>query len=102
MSEELQKKIDALTAENNNMKQQIAQSQAGVEGLLSQLDAHREQLNESLNAGLNMRTNVIFLKKQNSKQVSEYNELKKQFDGVNKQLQDATMRIAELDALIPG
>lgn len=83
MSEDLQQKVDTLNLENANLKKQLEVNQAGIDGLLSQLDAHREQLNESLNSGLTMRTNVLFLKKQNQK-------LTNQLDSANK-------RIAELE-----
>ena len=83
MSEELLK-------ENEALKKQLAQNQQGVEGLLAQLDAHKEHLNESLNSGLNMRTNVIYLKKQNNVLTAQVNELKKSLEEANKKLLEVT------------
>jgi len=83
MSEELLK-------ENEALKKQLAQNQQGVEGLLAQLDAHKEHLNESLNTGLNMRTNVIYLKKQNNTLTAQINELKSQLEQANKKLSEIT------------
>ena len=82
MVETLQKKVDELNAENNKLKTELENSKSGFDVMLSQLDAHREQLNESLNVGLNLRTNVVHLKKQNQK-------LAQEMDNVKKQLADA-------------
>lgn len=98
MSEDLQKKIDTLTSENNNLKQQVANHPQILDSMNSQLDAHREQLNEALNAGITFRTSIIHLKKLNNTLTQQLDNTKKTLDGVNKQLEDATKRITELEA----
>lgn len=86
MSEELQKQVKDLTEANQNLNNQIAQSSAGVEGLLSQLDAHREALNESLTTGLNMRATIMHLKKVNFKLTNQFNEISKKLEDANKKI----------------
>lgn len=98
MSEELKKKIDELTAENDQQKKTISQSQAAIDGLTSQVDAYREQLNETLTLGMTLRTNVIHIKRQYQNLSQEHDNLKKAFNGVNKQLEDATSRIGEIES----
>ncbi len=83
MSEALQNEIDRL-------RQELVNKDAGVEGLLSQLDAHREQLGESINAMMPLRTNIIHIKKQ-------YNKLHGEHEALKKTLEAAQKRVAELE-----
>ncbi len=80
MSEELEQQICNLNsqlaevrAENNNLKTQMVQSQAGINSLLAQLDAHKQQIQQDSQIGLNLRTNCILLDKSN-KQIAEAND----------------------------
>ena len=93
MSDMMQKEIDSLKLELANVKQ-------GIDGLLSQIDAHREQLNESLNSGLTMRTNVIFLKKQNNKVTAELNAEKEKLAALTLEYNNSLQRVTELDAAL--
>jgi chromosome segregation ATPase len=83
MSEALQNEIDRL-------RQELASKDAGIEGLLSQVDAHREQLNESINAMMPLRTNVIHLKKL-------YNKLHGEHEALKATAEVAQKRVAELE-----
>lgn len=96
---DLQKKIDELTVENTNLKNQLQQNGAGVENLLIQIDAHKGMLNESLSAALNLRTHMIGLQKQNKQVVDHANALQKQIDTLKAELEIAKQRIAELTSL---
>lgn len=80
MSEELVQQVNDLKCENENLKvenanlkNQMAQNQAGVHGLLAQLDAHKQKINEDSQISLNVRTNCILLQKSN-KEIAEANE----------------------------
>lgn len=83
MSEELQ-------AENAALKQQAEQNSAGIHGLLAQLDAHKQMLNENLSVTLNLRTNTILLQKSNKEICDKNAEL-------IRLLEEANKRIAELE-----
>lgn len=96
MLEELQKKVNDLTAENATYKAQSVQSQAGIEGLLSQIEAHREQVNEFIVTSLNLRANLMQVKKHNNKLNSQIAELQKQVESLNKQLAENSKLIEEL------
>lgn len=103
MSEDLQKKVETLAVENANLTAQLNQHKQALDGMMAQLDAHREQLNENLNTGMQLRTNLIFVKKQNATLTKQNEEWQNKLNAVNKQLEDATKRIAdlELEAVTP-
>lgn len=84
MSEDLIKKFAALDAENAGLKKQLEQNANNLDGMMSQLDATREQLNESLTISLNVRTNLI--------------HIKKQYQKVSAELEIAQKKIASLEA----
>lgn len=84
MSEELEKQVSDLNAqlaevraENNNLKQQMLQNQTGIHSLLAQLDAHKQQIQQDSQIGLNLRTNCILLDKSNKELVAANDVLKK-------------------------
>lgn len=84
MSEELEQKINDLIAENqnlknenNSLKNQMTQNQSGIHGLLAQLDAHKQKINEDSQVSLNIRTNCILLGKSNKELVDANEVLKK-------------------------
>jgi hypothetical protein len=97
MSEELQKKVNELTEANKNLTQQVINHSQGAEALMAQLDAHKGMLNESLTASLQLKAHALLLEKQSKRLQDVVDELNKQVQGVNKQLEDATARIADLE-----
>jgi hypothetical protein len=68
----LQDKFDRVSQENIALKKQLENNAQGVQGLLAQLDAHKQMMNDSLNQGLALRTQLILLQNQN-KQLNEHN-----------------------------
>lgn len=60
-----------------------------VNGLVYQLDAHKQMLNENLQISLNLRTNLCMFQK-------EYQKLQVQVADLTKQLADANAKIVEL------
>lgn len=94
--------VATLTKEIEELKKQAAQNSQGVEGLLAQLDAHKQSLNEALNAGLNLRTNFIIVQKQAQNFANQLNEANKQIVSLNQQLSDANAKIASLEAPQPA
>jgi len=74
---ELQTKVESLNVENEALKKQLQQNGQGVTALLAQIDACKQQLNETNQASLNLRTNCILLQKQNQ-------DLMQQLQAVNK------------------
>lgn len=90
--------VENLNKEIEELKKQSAQNAQGVEGLIAQLDAHKQSLNEALNVGLNLRTNFILVQNQAKKFANELNEANKQIASLNQQLTDATAKIAALEA----
>jgi len=93
MSDLEQEKIDALTKRNAELEQQMSQNSQGIHGLLAQLDAHKQSLNEALNVGLNLRANLILVQKQNQ----EFND---RIKTLSSQLDEANKKVAELSAPI--
>jgi chromosome segregation ATPase len=91
MSEVMQKEID-------DLKNQLVQKDTALEGLLSQIDAHRETLNETLNIGMNLRTNVIHVKKANQKLIQELQTEKTKSSSLLIEHDTAVKRITELDS----
>jgi predicted RNase H-like nuclease (RuvC/YqgF family) len=76
------KMSEDLIKENQSLKNELKQFKASLNVSTSQLDAHREQMNESLNLGLQLRTNVILLKKENqllSKEIESRNKIIAEF-----------------------
>jgi FtsZ-binding cell division protein ZapB len=81
--------IHNLRSENNNLKDQLNKNSQGVQGLLIQLDACKELLNQNLNSDLQLRTKVLFLQKSNKEFLEHINALKKKIDDLeNKVNQD--------------
>ena len=92
---DLQTKIDELTKENEALKLQAVQNSVGVENLLCQIDAHKGMLNENFHVGLNLRTNILMLQKQNKQVVEHANDLQKQ-------LSASQAKIVELESSAPA
>jgi chromosome segregation ATPase len=86
MSAELEAQVKSLQDENNNLKSQLAQHQQGFDGMSAQLDAHREQLNESLVAGITARTNAIYFKRNSEKVAKQLEEAKKELASAKAEL----------------
>lgn len=86
MSDELKKKIEDLTTENNNLKATLQNNANGIQTVLAQLDAHKQMINENNQIGVNLRTNIILFQKQN--------------EMLNEQLKIANSKIVELEAKI--
>jgi phosphate starvation-inducible protein PhoH len=76
--------LETLTKENEELKRQFALNSQGVQGLLAQLDAHKQSLNEALNINLQLRTNLILFQKQNQ----EFTDQIKNLTATNKALYD--------------
>jgi chromosome segregation ATPase len=91
MSEVLQKEID-------DLKVAALGKDAALEGMLSQIDAHREVLNEHMNTNMNLRTNVIHVKKANQKVVQELHAEKTKSASLLAQYEEVLKRNTELDA----
>lgn len=89
-----------LKNEINTLKQDIINRDASFEGLMSQIEGHREQLNESLNAGLTARSNVIYMKKLHNKVSSELKSELEKNATLRLELDNAVKRITELDAAL--
>lgn len=84
----------ALDIEIAKLQQELFQKDQGLEGLLAQLDAHKALINESLSASLLLKANQILGQKQNQKLVDTISSLQKQ-------LEDATTKITELESAKP-
>lgn len=52
-----------LETENATLKKQVESLRTGIESLNAQLEAHKGMLNESLNASIQLRTNLVLLSK---------------------------------------
>lgn len=82
--------IETLQKEIETLKQQAINNSQGVNGLLAQLDAHKNMLSESITSVLHLRTNLILFEKSNKEIAERNSELKKS-------LEEAHKRIAELE-----
>ena len=89
MTEDLQKKVDELTQENNQLKAQATQNSRGVQGLLAQMDAYKDQLSESMGTALNLRTSLIMFQKQNKEYETHVGQLNKRIEELTKKLEEA-------------
>lgn len=76
----MSEQLNALELENKNLKVQAENNSKGVEQLLSNLDAHKQMLNEQLQTSLALRTNLITLSKQNQNLTAQVEDLKKKLD----------------------
>jgi chromosome segregation ATPase len=85
--------IKKLTDENEQLKKQAEQNSKGVEGLLAQLDAHKGNLSEAIQTGLNLRTQLILFQKENKRVTDFATDLQNKLDAANK-------KIAELEAAV--
>ena len=81
---------DELQVENENLKKQALQNSQGIQGLLAQVDAYKQLVNENTQISINLRTNLILFQK-----ASE--ELSGKVSALNKQLEEAKARIVELE-----
>ncbi len=79
MSDELKNENEILKNKNESLKQLLAQNNNNVAGLVAQLEAHKQMLNDSLNTGLQLRTNLILFQKNNQ-------ELSERLEAANKSL----------------
>lgn len=75
-----QEMIQTLTQENEKLKEQNNY-------LCSQLDAHRGLLNEQLQTGISLRTNLIILQKQLQEMVPKNKTLDDEIKRLNEELQ---------------
>lgn len=57
--------LKQLELDNAALKKQLENNGKGVEGLLCQLDAHKQMINEALTQSVGFRTQIILLQKQN-------------------------------------
>ena len=87
---------EELKSENENLKQQLSNNTQGINSLVAQLEAHKQSLNDSLNLGLQLRTNLIMFQKANKELTDSLATQKQQIDSLSQQLEDATNRIAML------
>jgi len=83
MSEELEKQVSDLNAQlvelrntNVNLQNQMNQNQVGIHGLLAQLDAHKQKINEDSQISINLRTNCLLLDKSNKELIAANDVLK--------------------------
>lgn len=72
---------DALKNENQNLKNQN-------EMLMAQIDAYRAVLNEQLQAGINLRTNLVILTKRLQDSDSKVKSLQTALDAANNQINE--------------
>jgi|HubBroStandDraft_1064217.scaffolds.fasta_scaffold298424_3 chromosome segregation ATPase len=88
--------LESVKKENEGLKQQLAQNGRGVEGLLAQLDAAKQVIQEHINNSLGLRTNLILFDKQTKQLNAHIENSNKQIASLNQQLADATKKIEEL------
>lgn len=84
MSQEFLNKIAALDKEIVQLKDQLTKNSQGVENLFTQIEAARDQINESTHISLNLRTTIIALKKENQKLGAYAKDLQDKLDALNK------------------
>ena len=53
-----------MSDELESLKKDLQQHKDGIDGLLAQLDAHKQMFNESLNSNLQLRAQNLLLQKQ--------------------------------------
>lgn len=82
-----QKTIDTLNAENAGLKRQVQQTSDAVHGLLAQIDAHKQELNNAIQNSIMLRTNTIILQKSNKELVDKINALNAMIADLNKKLE---------------
>jgi chromosome segregation ATPase len=97
MSEELQKIIDELKEENKRLLQQALANSQGVEQILSQLDAHKAMLNDSLTSTLHLKAQVILFEKHIKRLNEAAVESQSIIEGLKNKLTEAEAKIANFE-----
>ena len=83
-----QNELDTLKQQNANLNDQINRTNAGVNNLFAQLEAHRAELNDSRAISLQLRTQIVILQKSNNELQEKLKSLetpKPSVDAVTKQ-----------------
>ena len=83
------------------LEKQLQNQSNGMQQLIAQLEAYKASLNESLNTSIQLRTHLFLLQKQIKDDELKKQNMQKQIDSINQQLNDATKRIAELEKPLP-
>ena len=95
MSDDMQKRIDQLQAENVKLNGQIQNMREASESLIAQADASKLMLQESINSCLASRTENSMLSKKVNALTTDLEKQKKQIESLNHQLSDATAKLTE-------
>lgn len=82
----LQSEVSVLKQQNEILKKQLIEQNKGVEGLLAQLDATRQTLNEAMNGAITIRTHLSMAQKQNQELNNVIDALKKEIENLRNQL----------------
>lgn len=94
---DLQNELENEKRANADLKAQLHQFQSGSNNLLAQIESYKQTFNETMNGVLILRTNLVLAQRQCQDQAAVINDLNQKLAGVNKQLEDATKRIGELE-----
>lgn len=89
--------LDLLKSENESLKNQLTKVNDDFKIISSQLEAHIQQLNESISNSLNLRTSAILLQKNNKELLDQIELLKKQINDLNVSLKNANTQISVLE-----
>jgi len=79
-----------------NLTTELANTKGQLNGIASQLEAHKGMLNEMITGSLNLRTTLVQFQKANQEMNHKFNESTKQINTLTQQLADANAKIAEL------
>lgn len=98
--------LETITNENQNLKKQIEQTSAGVDNLMTQLQAYKDALTDMNNLNLNLRSNLIATQKQyqqiingHAQAAKQVNDLTDKLRVANQLLDEEKRKIAELTSI---
>lgn len=76
-----------------NLQAQLDQAVSQGNGLVAQLDAHKQMLSEVIGSGLNLRATLLLVQKNNEELSAKIGELNKTIEGLNQELADAKAKL---------
>lgn len=103
----MSEQLNPLELENAQLKAQAAQNSVGIQGLLTQLDVHKQMVSEQVNGAIFLRTQIAMLQKENKELNAKLEALNKQLEEANAKLIEANAKLDEVNAklnppLLPG
>ncbi len=70
-----------------SMENELAQAKSQIKGLIAQLDAAKQMVNEGMSTSLQLRTNMVMFQQAHQEQCKTIADLKTEIEGLRKQVE---------------